>query len=462
MPTAVRMVGDLSKLELQQAEAIEAARLIKEHADNEGRPMTDEEDEEFQAHVARSHELRAQYDDLFMESRRAAQEAVLEDAVATFQGRPTPSDVIRGNSVARVVNMRERWEVDKKRGFASMGDFAVSVYSATLDSRVDERLARMEAAMTMGSGSDGGWLMPPEFSQVIWNRMNMGQVNLLSMVDSYPITGESLTLLANAETSRVTGSRWGGVRAYWVEDGEVKTESNPRVRRLKLEPHPLAVLIRVDNTLMKNQSAVERLLNQAAPDEIIFTTNDAIINGDGVGKPVGILHSDAKVTITPESGQTPFTIVKENIDKMWARMHLRARPNAVWLANQDVDPSLEAMVSSGTVGLVPVFLPSEGGIPSIAVSPNRTLKGRPILEIEQAMSLGTPGDIILADLMYYAAGVRGGLESDMSIHLWFDRNQTAFRFVFYLDGQPFPDAPLTPYHGLNTISPFVIIGARTS
>jgi HK97 family phage major capsid protein len=460
MPTAVRMVGDLSKLELQQAEAVEAARVIKERADAEGRSMTEEEEEEFERQVARSHELHEEYLERFEENRRAAHDAVLADAVTTFQGRPTPSDVIRGNAIARVVNMRDRWEVDKKRGFVSMGDFATSVYSAALDSRVDERLTRLEAALTVGSGADGGWLMPPEFSQLIWNRMNMGQVNLLSMVDSYPITGESLTLLANAETSRQTGSRWGGVRAYWVEDGEVKPESSPRVRRLKLEPHPLAVLVRVDNTLMKNPAAVERLLNMAAPDEIIFTINDAIINGDGVGKPLGILQSGALVVIAPESGQTPFTIVKANIDKMWARLHLRARPNSVWLANQDVDPSLEAMVSSGTVGMVPVFLPSDNGIPSIAVSPNRTLKGRPIMEIEQAMSVGNQGDIILCDLMYYAAGVRGGLESDMSIHLWFDRNQTAFRFVFYVDGQPFMDTPLTPFHGNSTISPFVVIGPR--
>ena len=462
MPTAVRAIEDLNKLQIEQAEELQAAKDIMERAKADGREVTDEEFAKWEAHIKRADELGDLYEEQCKENKASAMEAVMEEAVGNFQGRPSPSDVIRGTTLSRVVNMRDRWELDKKRGFVSMGDFAVSVYSAALDSRVDPRLARMEAAMTMGSGPDGGWLMPPEFSQVIWNRMNMGQVNLLSMVDSYPITGESLTLLANGETSRLTGSRWGGVRAFWVEDGEVKTESNPRVRRLKLEPHPLAVLVRVDNTLMKNQGAVERLLNQAAPDEIIFTVNDAIINGDGIAKPLGILKSGAIVTVTPESGQTPRTIVKENVDKMWARLHLRARPNSVWLANQDVDPSLEAMVSSGTVGLVPVFLPADGGIPSLAVSPNRTLKGRPIMEIEQAMTLGDTGDIILCDLMYYAAGVRGGLESDMSIHLWFDRNQTAFRFVFYIDGQPFMDTPLTPYHGTATISAFVVIGPRTT
>ena len=37
------------------------------------------------------------------------------------------------------------------------------------------------------------------------------------------------------------------------------------------------------------------------------------------------------------------TILKENIDKMWARCHSKWRAGAVWLVNQDVEPQLEAM-----------------------------------------------------------------------------------------------------------------------
>jgi HK97 family phage major capsid protein len=204
--------------------------------------------------------------------------------------------------------------------------------------------------------------------------------------------------------------------------------------------------------------AVERLLNMAAPEEIVFMVNDAIINGNGAGKPLGIMNSSGRVAVSyTTSPAANGTIIKPQIDRMWARLHLRARRNAQWFVNQDVDPALEALVAAGTTPAIPVFMPSDGGIPSIAIAPNRTLKGRPITEIEQCQTLGTEGDIILADMMGYALGTRGTIETAMSMHLYFDRSQSAFRFTFYVDGQPWCNTPLTPFLGSSTIAMFVTL-----
>jgi hypothetical protein len=53
------------------------------------------------------------------------------------------------------------------------------------------------------------------------------------------------------------------------------------------------------------------------------------------------------------------------------------------------------------------------------------------------------------------------MRDDMSIHLRFDYNETAFRFLFAMDGQPWLNAPLTPFHGTNTLSPFVALATRS-
>ena len=190
----------------------------------------------------------------------------------------------------------------------------------------------------------------------------------------------------------------------------------------------------------------------------MFLTNDAIISGNGAGKPLGILNSNGRVSVSyTTSPSANNTVIKPHVDQMWARLHLRARRNAQWFINQDVDPQLEALVAAGTTPAFPVFLPSDGGIPSISIAPNRMLKGRPITEIEQCPSLGTEGDVILADMMGYALGTRGTVETAMSMHLYFDRNQSAFRFTFYVDGQPWMNTPLTPFKGTNTISMFVTL-----
>jgi HK97 family phage major capsid protein len=66
----------------------------------------------------------------------------------------------------------------------------------------------------------------------------------------------------------------------------------------------------------------------------------------------------------------------------------------------------------------------------------RTLKGRPIKFVEYCETLGTKGDIMLANLGWYATGTRSAASAAMSMHLRFDYAETAFRFMYELDGQP--------------------------
>ena len=89
---------------------------------------------------------------------------------------------------------------------------------------------------------------------------------------------------------------------------------------------------------------------------------------------------------------------------------------------------------------------------------------RPVLKLcraEACQALGTVGDIILADLSNYLAVVKsGGLKTDTSIHLFFDQNATAFRFVFRMNGQPWLSAPIARKNGSNTLSHFVSLDTR--
>ncbi len=57
---------------------------------------------------------------------------------------------------------------------------------------------------------------------------------------------------------------------------------------------------------------------------------------------------------------------------------------------------------------------------------------------------------------------KGAIKRDVSIHVRFVHDETCFRFVKRLDGQPIPTAPLTPYKGAagEKHSPFVTLAAR--
>lgn len=349
------------------------------------------------------------------------------------------------------------------RGFSGIGEYGSAVARAmTPSGAVDERLAPLAAITGMGQtiGSDGGFLVPPAFSTMIWDGMMQNESNLLPLTDQYAVTGESLTFNASAETSRATGSRAGGVRAYWITEGDQLTGSKTKFRQIKLEPKQLAVLVYATDKLLNNAPALETYLARAAQNEIAFLVSDAIINGDGAGKPRGILAgavNNPRVRVSKETGQAASTIVTENIVKMYAQLVPSAISGARWLINQDILPQLLLMSLSVGTGGVPVYLPPNG----LSSAPYGTLLGRPVQPVEYCQTLGTEGDIILTDLGFYCSGTQGGVESAMSMHLRFDYLESVFRFVFAVDGQPWVASALTPFKGSNQVSPIVTLQTRS-
>ena len=159
------------------------------------------------------------------------------------------------------------------------------------------------------------------------------------------------------ETSRATGSRWGGVRAYWIAEGGTFTASQMKFNTMDMDLHKLGALVYATDEILSDTTQLTTLMGTAVPEELNFVLGDAVISGDGAGKPLGILDSPALVTIAKESGQAAATLQYENIIKMWARMHARSRASAIWLHNQDIEPQLLSMDFPVGTGGVPVFLP---------------------------------------------------------------------------------------------------------
>ena len=87
--------------------------------------------------------------------------------------------------------------------------------------------------------------------------------------------------------------------------------------------------------------------------------------------------------------------------------------------------------------------------------------GRPVIETEYNPYLGTVGDILLASPSQYALITKGGVQSASSIHVNFVSDETAFRFVYRVDGQPIWASDVDAFDGTHTFSPFVALAATT-
>jgi HK97 family phage major capsid protein len=351
---------------------------------------------------------------------------------------------------------------EKLNGFGSAGEFWRAVASAGTPGRaVDQRLvAKAPSGLHTAEGADGGYLVPQTVSDDIM-AIVFDDENLLARTDTQAIGGNSIALKAIDETSRATGSRKGGVRAYWLSEAEQYTAAKPKFREITLKPHKLGVFYYATDEELADASSVslEKKLAQYAAEEIGWMIDEAILHGDGVGKPLGIMNSPCLVTVAAESGQDPATFVFPNAVKMYARMLPSSLPNAVWLVGVDFLPQLLAMTFPNASGTTPAFL-SGGMYPSAATAPYGTLLGRPILVSEHMKPLGQVGDVLFADLAMYKTATRGGVRAAVSIHVRFDYGETAFRFDFRVDGQPWLSAPITPASGGDTLSPFVALAAR--
>ena len=224
---------------------------------------------------------------------------------------------------------------------------------------------------------------------------------------------------------------------------------------MELKLYKLIGLVYATDELLADASALEGWIMQNLPEELSFTAENAIINGTGAGQPLGILNAGSLVSVAKETGQAATTVVAENISKMWARRWLGGR-DYVWLINQDVEPELDNLAYAVGTGGQLVYMPPGW----LADAEYGRLKGRPVIPVEYCPTLGTVGDIMLVSLREYQMIDKGGIESASSIHVRFIYDETCFRFVYRIDGEPKWDAALTPFQGTNTVSPFVALASR--
>jgi len=409
---------------------------------DENRDMTETEKATFTANKQKTQDVQAQIDRIeqVMDAERELSGVPVEDVDSTAAAAAAP-----------------------KRPFKSLGEQLIAVRHASLSGRVDPRLASFMAGPSGTSEtvpSDGGFLVQTDFSdQLLQRTYATGQI--ASRVTRYPISSQSNRLKINAidEDSRVDGSRWGGVQAFWANEADAFTGAKPKFRQIELALNKLTGLCYATDELLQDAAALQAVIMDAFPKEFTFKVEDAIVSGSGSGQPLGFLNSGAVITVAKDSGDSGPTVSTNDVLNMYTRLFATSRVNAVWLINQDVEPKLYPLtLGSGTAVQLLYFPPG-------SQMNNDPLYGRmmglPVIPAEHCSTLGTPGDIILADMSQYVMSDKGAPEAASSIHVRFLNDETTFRFVYRVDGQPTWKKPLTPKNGTNTQSPFISLATRS-
>lgn len=346
------------------------------------------------------------------------------------------------------------------RVFRNLGDQLQAVVQAFNDPRLaDPRLYEVQKrAFAAGSSemvpSDGGFLIEPEFARELVERMYLTG-RLLARCMRMPVSTSALRFPQFSETSRVSGSRLGGVQAMWENEAAALVAVKPAFMQTTLSMKKLTVLIPVTDELSMDSDALTRWANYAFTQESMFKLEAAIINGQGHGLPLGVMNAPALITVAKEAGQAAATVVNANVQKMMMSLWAAGWENAVWLYNQALLQQLTGLTTIvGTAGSQSnswLYAQANG-------EPNR-LCGIPAYPSEYCQAPGTTGDLILADFSRYVLGLRER-RTDVSIHVYFETYQQVFKLVVRIDGQPIDQFPVTPEHGTTQTSPFVALASR--
>jgi HK97 family phage major capsid protein len=301
-------------------------------------------------------------------------------------------------------------------------------------------------------GQDGGFLVPPQFSQEIF-RLSLGEDSLLPLTDNVEISGNSMAFPKDETTP------WGtnGIRAYWQGEAASGTPTKPVLGLATLRLKKLMALVPTTDELLDDANALTSYLPEKVAVSIRWKANESILFGAGNGIPLGCMNGGAIVTVAKESGQPTQTLLTQNLAKMIARLPPGSFTNAVWIVNNDVLPALFTL----TLGNYPIYLPVGQSVGGIQLSPYGTLLGRPVFVSQHANTFSSQGDVLLVDLSYYQTITKaGGMQTATSMHLYFDADLTAFRTTFRMDGQSKIQNPIAPAKGANALSPYIQLAAR--
>lgn len=308
-------------------------------------------------------------------------------------------------------------------------------------------------AMAEGAGSTGGFLVPAEFQAQLQAAMVENTI-VRSRATRIRMRRRQVKMPVLDQTGTTAGvPHWfGGMTFYWGEEGAEKTETEAAFRQINLVVNKLYGLTHASDELVED-SAISLADFLSGPmgfaGGVSWMEDYAFLQGTGAGQPRGVLNAGATIAVARQAvGLVGFVDI--------ANMMQNFMPSSrgVWVATQSLMSQLIQM--NGPAGNPSyVWQPSaRDGVPGY-------LMGMPLLWCEKMPLVGATGDIGLFDFRYYLIGDRQATTIESTKFARWVYDQTSWRVVHRVDGQPWLSAPLTYQDGTTQVSPFVVLGADT-
>lgn len=442
------------------------AQSIQDKADSAGRQLTADESHDIHQILAKFNTTKAAYEVAELREKRPAAGATGAGRKTTFNGPGDAPGAVRATMPTGAVTgdvVRSRMHLAPGPTGRRVADLfgrhlpttgsnmsAQQFFAAVGAGHFDHRLVRAE--QSEGVGEDGGFIVPVQLiSAVLDGSLESELIRPRATVFGM---ASNTIMVPKANTTDRTSSI-SGVRSQWISEGETADIQTAQLSTMGIRTKKLMSLLKLSNELVYDAMSGAEIFADIMRSALGFDLDRAFIRGTGAGMPLGILNAGSLITVPAESGQAADTVIYENIIKMWSRLAPACQKRAVWIISSEVWPQVISMRVDAN-STVPILAHTTNLAGEIVPS----IFGREVLVTEHASRLGDVGDIILADLSQYYIGLRLDATLDRSSQALFASDQTLWRLITRLDGQPSWSTAITPANSGPTLSWATTLAAR--
>lgn len=299
-------------------------------------------------------------------------------------------------------------------------------------------------SLSATSGISGGFLLPETVAPTVAAIAERSLIRRrATIVEMDAVKVRVPTLRPITPTTPGQTPFYGGFNPEWMnEDTATLPEADPEFGAAELVISQLCGSFAVPRRLIFSTTNFDALAAEIMGGAVAAIEEWAFFNGNGNGKPLGILNSDALVTTAARASGT--AIADADIHAAWAKMLPSSKPSAVWASGVAAEEKALASIGSDV-----------RPAPADSAAAYSYL-GRPWVATEKLPGLNTAGDLVAIDPRYYLVG-NGGTEIAASPHFDFRHGLIWFRVVHLVAGMPWVNEALTLTDGTTTVSPFVAL-----
>ena len=264
---------------------------------------------------------------------------------------------------------------------------AADEYKQSMLNALRSNFRRINNVLQEGVDSDGGYLVPVEYDSRLIEGLT--EENIMRKLATVIKTGAERKINIAASTPA----------AAWIDEGGALTFGDATFDQINLDAHKLHVAVKVTEELLyDNVFNLERYILNKFAKALANAEEDAFLNGDGVGKPLGIFAATggAQVGVTTASGTA---ITADEIINLIYSLKRPYRKNAAFIINDQ------------TLAILRKLKDGNGAYiwqPSYQVGEPDSLLGYPVYTSAYVPTVAAGNPVIaFGDYSYYNIGDRG-------------------------------------------------------